>query len=92
MSQITVRTSFSKLDKKTFRFDTVITVQGVKGVPQTQLVDKRELRSLRFITAKNDADRCKQFAGFLNDTVEMKVKRAISNTITKVQLLSKEAK
>lgn len=91
MSQISVRTSHSKIDNKTYRFDTVITVQGVPGIPQTQLVDKRELRSLRFITAANDADRREQFATFLNDTVEMKVKRAISNTIVKAQLLSKEA-
>jgi len=90
MSLITVRTTHCKVDKKTYRFDTVITVQGVRGIPQVQLVDKRELRSLQFITAKNDADRRVQFANFLNDTVEMKVKRAISNTIMKAQLLKEK--
>ncbi len=88
---ISVRTSHSKIDNKTFRFDTVITVQGVENPPQTLLVDKRELRSYRFITANNDADRRRQFAEFLNDTVEMRVRRVVSNTINKVQLL-KEAK
>lgn len=88
---IKVRTTHSKIDNKTYRFDTVITVQGADGLTQTQLVDKRELRNLRFITANNDVDRREQFARFLNDTVEMRVRRAVSNVITQAQLL-KEAK
>ena len=88
---IKVRTTHSKIDNKTYRFDTVITVQGADGLTQTQLVDKRELRNLRFITANNDADRREQFARFLNDTVEMRVRRAFSNVITQAQLLKESA-
>jgi hypothetical protein len=88
---IKVRTTHSKIDNKTFRFDTVLTVQGVETPVQTQLVDKRELRSLRFITAKDDAGRRDQFADFLNDTVEMRIRRALSNTITKAKLLKEAA-
>ncbi|PMX08442.1 MULTISPECIES: hypothetical protein [unclassified Pseudomonas] len=88
---IKVRTTHSKIDNKTYRFDTVITVQGVDGLTQTQLVDKRELRNLRFITAKDDAGRREQFARFLNDTVEMRVRRAVSNVITQAQLLKESA-
>jgi len=87
---INVKTSYSALDKKTFCFDTTLTIADAAKTTR-QLVDKRELRSLRFITAPTDAKRCDQYAKFLNDTVEMRVRRAFATTFTKVQMLiSKE--
>lgn len=88
---ITVNTAYSRLDKKTFCFDTTLTIANATKTTR-QLVDKRELRSLRFITATTDAKRCDQYAKFLNDTVEMRVRRAFATTFTKIQMLtSKEA-
>lgn len=86
---MTVKTTHSKIDSKTYRFETALTI-GETSVRSEQLVDKRQLKSMRITAAgKTMQEKRELFAEFLNSNVESKVARAYTNIVLQAQAKEK---